>query len=165
MLDALVPSNYVGPMADDDGKVMEGNDSWRRIKGLMGDAKTGGQQAAKGVVDLVKVHEREPCYACKSWEQNERKLAQHFRAHGMIIDPDGTIRTPLAKDSKNGGGALMVPDVENGGTRPVKIQLMGWCRRDCRPTEIEGHCQAFNQVRRREEMTSRLALIHRMRES
>ena len=147
----------------DDGKVMEGNDSWRRIKGLMGDTKTGGQQAAKGVVDLVKAHEKEPCFQCKSWEQNERKLAQHFRAHSMIIDPDGTIRTPLAKDSKNGGGALMVPDVDNGGTRPVKIQEMGWCRRECRPTEFEGHCQDFNLVKHREEMTNRLALIDRIR--
>lgn len=142
-------------MADDsnqDPKGNKANDSWRRIKGLMGDGKTGGDQAAKGQVDLATGTETDPCFMCKSWEKNERKLAQHFRAHGLTIEPDGTVETPIIKGDPN------------RTTMKLKIQHMGWCRQECMPTDDLATCQKFNQVKRREEMRDRMSLVDRVRE-
>jgi len=130
---------------------MGGNDSWRRIKGLQGDAKTGGNEAAKGVVDLATGLETNPCFLCKSWEKDERKLVQHFKAHNLIIEPDGTIETPIIKDDPQ------------RRTMKLKIQQMGWCRRDCVPTDDLATCQNFNQVKQKAYMRSRLALVNRAR--
>ncbi len=140
----------------DDNQAAEGDANWRRIKGLQVDKETGGDKSAKGLVDLATTIEREPCYACKSWEQDERKLAQHMRSKGLKILPDGTLETPISKDFKGRSGLLMIPGA-NGKKEAARIQDFGWCRREARPTQYDATCPAFNQVKRREDMRAQAA--------
>ena len=145
----------------DDNQAPQGDENWHRIKGLKVDKETGGDKSAKGVVDLATTIEIRPCFACKSWEKDERKLAQHIRSKGLKILPSGTMQTPIAKDFKGRSGILMIPGPK--GKEPAMIQDFGWCRRDSQPTHYDATCPNFNQVKRREDMRQRQALGDRLR--
>jgi len=130
-------------MSDNNEKTTD----WQKVRITGGD----GDANAKGVIDLQKGIEGNPCFMCKSWEKDEKKLAQHFQTHGLTIEQNGAIQTPIVKDFPGRPSITLY------------LQNMGWCRREARPTEDAATCEAFRQVATREDMRFRMALRDRVK--
>lgn len=130
-------------MASDNEKSTD----WQQIRITGGDGDT----HAQGAIDLATGIESAPCFMCRSWEKDEKKLADHFRAHECIIEPNGTIQTPIIKDFP--------------GRKSMKMRLqdMGWCRKDLCPTDDLATCNNFQQVATRADMLARMSLRDRVR--
>lgn len=113
---------------------------WKPITNIQGD----GQSNARGEIELVKGHETKPCMMCRSWEKDTPKLVQHLKAHGLEQGPDGVFTTPIAKD---------IP-----GRKSLAIDPKSWgfCRLECRPTDMLASCERFSQVKLNHELASRI---------
>lgn len=58
---------------------------------------------AAGVVQMNTATEATPCYLCKNWHKDTRKLMQHIRSKGLVPDSNGiyTMPTPDLPDRKS----------------------------------------------------------------
>lgn len=124
-----------------------GNDDFNKIRIIGGDGDT----SAQGVVDLVKGIEGAPCFMCRHWEKDEKKLVDHFISHDVMVEADGSLQTPIAKDFP--GRVSM----------RLNVRHMGWCRFEGRPTEDAATCNQWDQVTKREDMLARMSLHDRTR--
>ena len=99
----------------------------------------------KGLVQIAQGTEPEPCYLCRSFEKDNRKLIQHFVAHGLKPDENGLFETPLAQEVK--------------GRRSLKIDPndYGYCRKNCYTTAMTSHCPSWRLTKFREEMMRKIA--------
>jgi hypothetical protein len=114
---------------------------WQRIRIVGGD----GDQAAHGVVEMATGKEVRPCVMCRKWELvNTHRMVEHFLAHGLEAQPDGTFKTPIAKDYP--GRKSLVLDPKN----------FGFCRADLIPVEAQATCGAWVPTKRLGELQDRL---------
>jgi hypothetical protein len=124
------------------------NDMWQRMKNVRPTGPASRDEGgAKGEVDMATGLETNPCFMCKSWEKDTPRLVRHFTAHGLTIDPDGSVQTPIAKN------------IPGRKSMKLKIQQMGWCKMGAMPTDDMASCPNFRQVRTREDMRARLSLV------
>lgn len=121
---------------------MDEAEGWRKLVNVRGN-----DEQAAGKVDMVTGLESQPCCLCKSWEKDTPRLTKHFNAHGLPINAEGVITTPIVKD------------FPGRRVHKLKIQEMGWCRQECRPTEDLATCEKWRQVRTREEMRARMEFL------
>lgn len=98
------------------------------------------------VADIEMPHtaEQRPCYACRSWEKDRKRLIEYLLAQGLVAQPDGKFVTPIAKDIPGRKSLILDP------------KSFGWCRRDCRVTEMEATCSDWELVAKVEDMMSRV---------
>ena len=135
-------------MADAPGNAA--NDMWARMKNIRPtgpDSKDEG--GAVGDVEMATGMEQNPCFLCKGWEKDTPKLVRHFKAHGLEIQEDGSVHTPIVKN------------IPGRKSMKLKIQQMGWCKTGTMPTDDMATCPNFRQVRTREDMRARLELVGR----
>ena len=118
-----------------------GDTGWQSIKPVSGD----GENTARGEIELVRGNEPHPCMMCRSWEKDTPKLVQHLKAHGLEQMPDGTFQTPIAKDIPGRKSLVIDPN------------SWGFCRLECRPTDMLATCENFVQVRLNHELASRIS--------
>jgi len=83
---------------------------------------------AKGVVQPATGLEIKPCFTCKSWEKDNRKLVQFLVSRGLKSNAEGYFETPIAKDF--------------AGRRSMRIHPRdyGFCRRHCYPAAMNATC-------------------------
>jgi hypothetical protein len=72
-----------------------------------------------GVITPPSAVEAKPCWLCKSWEKDTRKLDEYVRAHGMKMQEDGCY---VLEEYRRG-----IPTRQQFRLDPKKT---GWCRRD-----------------------------------
>ena len=102
---------------------------WQPITGIEGD----GDVNARGRIELATGTEKNPCFSCKSFEQDERRLIEYLQRRGLEPDKRGHFRTPIAKDFP--GRKSMVIDPKS----------FGWCRRDSLVTDMLATCEGWKQ--------------------
>jgi hypothetical protein len=89
--------------------------------------------------------ELRPCMMCAKWERVETKrVVQHFMAHGLEVQPDGTFKTPIVKDFP--GRKSLVLDPHD----------FGFCRRDLLPTDMQSTCAAWTATTTKTDLQRRL---------
>lgn len=114
---------------------------WQQIHIVGGD----GDQTARGKIEMATGKETKPCLMCRKWENVETKrVVEHFLARGLEPQPNGTFKTPIAKDFP--GRKSLVLD-------PTKF---GFCRRDLMPTEDFATCDAWVPTKRLTDFQDRM---------
>jgi len=113
---------------------------WNPIVGITGD----GEQQAAGRVEMAKGLEPHPCFACRSWEHDRKRIIEHFMAHGLVPDVDGNFLTPIAKDFP--------------GRRSLKLDPKdyGFCRLDCIATDMQATCKRWAPVKSPSDLQARV---------
>lgn len=116
------------------------NDDWKPIEITGGDGAT----TASGKIDLDRAVETHPCFMCKSFDKDAKKLREHLHAHGLRPGRDGRYTTPIAKDFP--------------GRKPLKIYLPDWgfCRKNTHPVDMQATCSEWEQVQSAGDMASRI---------
>lgn len=100
---------------------------------------------SKGVIVPATGLESRPCFTCRSWEKDARKLTQFFRAKGLRADAEGYYETPIVRDFK--------------GRRSLRIHPrdFGYCRRQCMPTHMNATCPDWDATTTRSELQGKIA--------
>lgn len=119
---------------------------WQPIKPTGGtiDTKYNEISGAAGVIELATGMEQRPCFLCRSFEKDEKKLVNHLLARGLKPDPDGSFVTPIVGDFKNRTSLRIHPS------------QYGYCRRHTMPVDMQATCIDWAQVRTASEMESRI---------
>jgi len=115
-----------------------GDTGWQGINQIVG-----GDEYAKGQIEMVTAGETKPCLACKSWEKDVRKLVEHFLARGLTARPDGKFVTPIARDFPGRKSLVLDP------------KQMGFCRLWTMPTDDLATCERWVPLTRISEMADR----------
>lgn len=98
---------------------------WQSITVHGGD----GDRDAAGHIEMATGLEARPCAMCKSWEgADKRKVIEYALAKGLEIQPDGSFKTPIAKDFP--GRVSLRLDPKN----------FGWCKRDAILSDAMATC-------------------------
>lgn len=86
---------------------------------------------AKGLIQPATGLETKPCFTCKSWEKDNRKLIQYLVARGLKPDAEGHFETPIASDFP--------------GRKSMRIHPRdyGYCRRNCYPSAMNASCSGW----------------------
>jgi hypothetical protein len=97
-----------------------------------------------GTIQTASGLERQPCFLCRSFEKDNRKLIQHFQAHGLTADENGCYETPIAKEVR--------------GRRSLKIDPRdyGFCRRHGYVTGMNATCPDFKLTESRSELQAKI---------
>ena len=90
---------------------------------------------SKAVVQMASGMEQKPCFTCRSWEKDTKKLIQFLTSHGLQPDADGNYETPIVKDFK--------------GRRSLQVNPRdyGFCRQGCCPTHMNASCENWQPTR------------------
>jgi len=95
----------------------------------------------KGIIDMPSAVEAKPCWLCKSFDKDTRKLIEYVTAHGMKAEPDGCyVLEEIAGD---------LPTRKQFRIDPRKT---GYCRRLCSLAMDESTCPDWKQRGTREDM-------------
>jgi len=97
-----------------------------------------------GVIQPSTGMEVNPCFTCRSFEKDNKKLLQHLHSKGLKPNAQGLYETPIAKDVK--GRRSMQIDPRN----------FGYCRRNCYVTDMRATCADFTAVVTRSELQSKI---------
>jgi hypothetical protein len=82
-----------------------------------------------GVISNPTATEAKPCWACKRWEKDDKKLIEYVVAHGMKLQDDGTyIFEAIAGD---------LPTRQQMRLDP---KTMGYCRSLCCLAHMDSTC-------------------------
>lgn len=114
--------------------------NWQPIKNITAD----GHGRPQGIVNPVKGVEQKPCFMCRSWDKDEKRLVEHLLAAGLVPDKDGCFVTPIAKDLP-GRVSLRLNPKHNG-----------FCRLQGQVTEDLASCEHWQQVRFASELATRV---------
>lgn len=97
-----------------------------------------------GTITTATGLEQKPCFMCKSFEKDNRRLIQHLNARGLVADESGCYETPIARDIN--------------GRRSIKIDPrdFGYCRKNCYVTSMKATCPDFQLVQFREDMIPKI---------
>lgn len=85
-----------------------------------------------------------PCMMCRSFEKDEQRLRQHFKARGLKPDRDGFYETPIAQEIKGRKSLRMHP------------RDFGWCRREGSVVHMNATCELFLETNTRSELAAKL---------
>jgi hypothetical protein len=77
-------------------------------------------------------HEDRPCFTCRSWDKDERKLRQFLAAQGMEPDAEGRYEMRLLHDFKDGRKSMKIDPRD-----------FGYCRKLTMPTHMNATCGAW----------------------
>lgn len=98
-------------------------------------------QGPAGVIQMATMTEATPCYLCKHWHKDTRKLAQYARVKGLVVDEQGCWQMP--------------PSPELQG-RSIKIDPKSWgfCLTLGIPTHMNAgaQCEYWRQRETRSDM-------------
>ena len=97
-------------------------------------------EAPKGVIQPATGLESKPCFTCRSWEKDTRRLMQHFQSHGLTPDAEGYYETPIAKEI-NGRTSLRIHPRDNG-----------WCNRIGCVSHMNATCPDWKPTRFAKEL-------------
>jgi len=119
---------------------------WQPIQAVGGtiDTKYNEVSSAAGVIEMATGLEQRPCFLCRSFEKDEKKLVNHLLARGLKPDPDGSFVTPIVGDFKDRASLRIHPS------------QYGYCRRQTMPVDMQATCIDWAQVRTASEMESRI---------
>lgn len=116
-----------------------------KIRGDVGPGGRIGDNYAKSLVKPVTGLEQRPCFMCRSWEKNEKKLRQHIASKRDIeVLPDGTFRHIIDRD------------VKDRNTKTYNIRDFGFCRFTGMPTQQLASCENWVPTRRLIELQRKL---------
>lgn len=98
----------------------------------------------KGVIQPATGLEKNPCFACRSFEKDERRLRQHCQANGLVPDAEGFYITPIAQEIQ--------------GRKSLRLNPAdcGWCRRHGSVSHMNATCPDFVATATREELALKL---------
>lgn len=85
-------------------------------------------QGAAGVVKMDTATEATPCYLCKNWHKDTRKLMQYIQAHGLTPDANGIY-------------TLRLPDFPERQSIQVDPKDWGFCLTLAMPTHMDAGAQ------------------------
>jgi hypothetical protein len=88
-----------------------------------------------GLIQPATGIEAKPCFTCRSWEKDTRKLMQHFTSHGLTPDAEGYYETPIAKEI-NGRKSLRIHPRDNG-----------FCNKQCCVSHMNATCPDWTPTR------------------
>ncbi len=80
-----------------------------------------------GVVQMASATEAKPCFTCKRWHKDNRKLMQFIKAHGLTPD-------------QNGIYTLRIPELPNRQSIAVDPKDWGFCLSLAMPTHMNATC-------------------------
>lgn len=89
--------------------------------------------------------EKQPCFMCRSFDKDERKLRQYYEAHGLVPNTEGLYETPITQD------------FDNRKSLQVDVKNFGFCRRHDYVTDMRATCGDFQIT------TSRADLMRKIR--
>ena len=100
-------------------------------------------QAAGRIVPATGL-EQAPCFACASWEKDNKKLIQHFNAKGLEPDAEGCYETPIVRDFQ--------------GRRSLRVHPrdFGFCRRQCVVSHMNATCPDWTPTRTRNDLMGKI---------
>jgi hypothetical protein len=114
---------------------------WQEIRIVGGD----GDQLAQGRIELATGVETRPCMMCRRWDNVGRKrMADYFIARGLEVQPDGTFKTPIAKDFPGRKSLVIDPS------------SYGYCKRDNIPTDMQATCENWKATRTQADFRQRM---------
>ena len=101
-------------------------------------------EGTKGVIQLASGLEHNPCFACRSFEKDERRLRQHCESQGLVPDENGIYTTPIVK--------------EIAGRRSLRLDPKdcGWCRRQGCVVHMGATCEEFVATATRSELAAKI---------
>lgn len=127
------------PIDDTGWKPME------QIRGDVGADGRVGENYVKTMVQPVTGLEQQPCFMCKSWEKNDKRLRQHIASKKNIeVLPDGTFRHIIDKD------------VKDRNTKTYNIRDFGFCRFTGMPTQQLASCEHWVPTKRLTDLRRKL---------
>lgn len=117
------------------------NDTGWQLPKIMQDAGE-----VKGLIQPATGMEEKPCFTCRSWDKDTRKLMQFLNSRGLKADADGNYETPIVNDFKD-------------GRRSIKVNPRDWgyCRNGCMPTHMNATCDVWVPVVSRSELQGKIA--------
>jgi hypothetical protein len=94
-----------------------------------------------GIISMPSATEAKPCYLCKSWDKDVRKLVEYVTAHGMVVGLDGCY-------------VFAAISAEFPARQQFKIDPThtGFCRNLCVLSLDEATCEHWKQRETREDM-------------
>lgn len=78
--------------------------------------------------------EEKPCFTCKSWEKDERKLIEFLVSRGMKAKPNGCYDM-----------AVIAGDLPDRKQIEIDPKDFGFCRQLCMPTHMMATCECWKQ--------------------
>ena len=99
----------------------------------------------KGVITAPTGIEEKPCFTCKSWDKDTRKLTQFLLTRGLQPDMNGVFETPIVQDFHDGRKSMKVDPKD-----------WGFCRRDTMPTHMMATCEGWKPTVTRADMRGKI---------
>jgi hypothetical protein len=98
-------------------------------------------QGTAGVIQMPSEVEATPCFLCKHWHKDQRKLMQFIRSRGLVPDSNGIYTLPT-------------PDLPNRKSIQVDPKDWGFCLTLAMPTHMNAgaQCEYWQQRQVREDM-------------
>lgn len=97
---------------------------------------TGDDTQASGLIEPSTVLEDRPCYTCRSFEKNDKRLRQHIASKKHVeMLADGTFQSLIDRDFKDRRGLK------------YNIRDFGWCRLWTIPVDIKHTCENWGPTR------------------
>jgi hypothetical protein len=84
----------------------------------------------KGILANPTGVEEKPCFTCKSWEKDERKLIEYLISRGMKPKPNGCYDL-----------AVISGDLPERRQMEIDPKDFGYCRNLCMPTHMMSTCE------------------------
>lgn len=97
----------------------------------------------KGIIQIAKGQQPKPCYMCRSFEQDNTKLIQHFLARGLQPDENGCFEQPI-------------PDIKDRKSLKIHPDDYGYCRRDCIVVGMDATCENWKLTQSRSELAGKI---------
>jgi len=97
-----------------------------------------------GTIQTATGMEQRPCFMCRSFEKDNKRLLQHLNAKGLKPNAEGCYETPIVQDFQ--------------GRRSMKIdpRNFGYCRKGNYVTDMRASCADFQLVTTRSELQSKI---------
>lgn len=111
-----------------------GDTGWQRPDvSIQGGVPTGTILPSTGI-------ESKPCFMCRSFDKDNKKLMRHLDSKGLKADENGLYETPIARDFH--------------GRRSMKIdpRNFGYCRRNDYVTDMRATCPDFDLTANRSDL-------------
>jgi hypothetical protein len=97
---------------------------------------------AKGVISSPTGVEEKPCFTCSHWIKNNRRVMQHFIAHGLEADENGHYQVPTR--------------LYNRSSIKVDPKEWGWCPKLGMPTAMLATCEDWQPTTLAHELARKI---------
>jgi hypothetical protein len=81
-----------------------------------------------GVITMPNTTEEKPCFTCKHWHKDTRKLVQFLKSRGLTPDAEGRYE-------------VLTPDLPNRRSIKISLSYWGFCMTLAMPTHMDAGAQ------------------------